>query len=608
MDQVKVILRALSKHIFWIGCGVIMLVSMFSWYTARSSLKSEFDENLGKIKTSFGSADTLRKKPAPPNEHSNTQMDRLLDEALQKVVEAWQTQYSHQETILTWPRELGSDFVAAVQPLKPIELKVEFPTPPQQELKVDFRQRYANYVERLLPRLAVLINSRWLPGRATMGMSGGEGMDYMGGMGSAGMGGMGSPGMAAGRPGPASGRPGAARATTDEKPPLVVWEGSDQGRLFSTHFDWSGQQDQAPNTLQLLYAQEDLWVLTALMYIIRNTNGEVEARHEAVVKTIEAILIGRGAVGRAGQITRLGGASQMGGMGMEGGMGGEYGEYGMGDGYDGGGMMDGGMGSMGMMDGGMGSMGMMDGGMGSMGMMDGGMDSDGMMGPRSPGSMDPANFRYVDNEYMPLPAQRIRDAMQQGSPEDAFLVVAKRMPVRLRLVVDQRRLHRLLAQFGNSLLPVEIRQVRVNPPTGGAGFGGGMGMGGMGMGGMGMGGMDMGGMGMGGMGMGGMDMGGMDMGGMGMGGMGYDGGMGMGGMGMGGMMDEGAYGEYGSGMGGMASGGRGRQQVGATSRYDVPVEVYGIIYIYNPVDRTKLGVTQAPTLTGTSPAAALTAG
>jgi hypothetical protein len=45
-----------------------------------------------------------------------------------------------------------------------------------------------------------------------------------------------------------------------------------------------------------------------------------------------------------------------------------------------------------------------------------------------------------------------------------------------------------------------------------------------------------------------------------------------------------------------------------TTRYDVPVEVYGIIYIYNPVDRNKLGETTAPTLTGTAPAGAPTAG
>ncbi|TVS08401.1 MAG: hypothetical protein EA424_28645, partial [Planctomycetaceae bacterium] len=460
MDQVKVILRALSKHIFWIGCGVIMLVSMFSWYTARSSLKNEFDENLGKIKTSFGSANTLRTKPAPPNEHSNAQMDRLLDEALQKVVEAWQTQFSHQETILRWPGELGSDFVNAVRPLKPIELKVPFPTPQPQELKVDFRQRYANYVERLLPRLAVLINSRWAPGRGAMG-----GMSDVDGMG---MGPMGSPGMSPARPGAGTARPGTGTASrTAEKPPLVEWPSGDQARLLGSHFDWSGQPDQAPTTLQLLYAQEDLWVLTALMYIIRNTNEGAESRHEAVVKTIESILIGPSAVGRAGQITRLGGAAGMGGMGgmgMEGSMD-EYGGYGDeygGYGEEGGGMMGGGMMGGGMMGGGMGGS-----------MMGNGMEGDDMMGARSPASRDPANFRYVDNEYTPLPAQRLRDAMAAGSPEDAFLVVAKRMPVRLRLLVDQRRIHRLLAQFGNSALPVEIRQVRVNPPTGGGGMGGG---------------------------------------------------------------------------------------------------------------------------------------
>jgi hypothetical protein len=298
MDQVKTILRALSKHMFWIGCGVIMVVSMFSWYAARSGLKAEFTENLGKIKTSFSSADTLKKKPAPPNEHSNVEMDRLLDDALQKVVQAWQKQYSHQEMILRWPPELLDDFITKVRPLKPIELKVEFPTPPHQELKVDFRQRYANYVERLLPKLAVLINSRWMPGRTITDM------EQMGA----------TPGTI---PGTVPGTTPAAGQVAGPKPPLVIWEGQDQARLFGVHFDWSKQPDSAPTTLQVLYAQEDLWVLTALMYILRNTNGEIESRHEAVVKTIESVMIGRSAVGRAGQVVMLAGPTPMsGGEGM----------------------------------------------------------------------------------------------------------------------------------------------------------------------------------------------------------------------------------------------------------------------------------------------------
>jgi len=37
------------------------------------------------------------------------------------------------------------------------------------------------------------------------------------------------------------------------------------------------------------------------------------------------------------------------------------------------------------------------------------------------------------------------------------------------------------------------------------------------------------------------------------------------------------------------------------------VEIYGIIYIYNPVDEQKLGLDQQPALTGTTPPVAAAA-
>ena len=234
--------------------------------------------------------------------------------------------------------------------------------------------------------------------------------------------------------------------------------------------------------------------------------------------------------------------------------------------------------------------------------------SDSMGGVRMmPGvAMDPANYRYVDNEYHPLPAQRVREAMRAGTPEDAFLVVAKRMPIRLRLIVDQRKLHRLLAEFGNSALPVEIRQVRVNR----AGSSGGGMMGGYGGGSY-----------------------GSSYGG------GYSEEMGSYGGGMGEMMGAGSSGGYdygsesetgygmptpqygseeGYGMGGMTYGGdygsttganiKDRKEVSSTTNYDVPVEVYGIIYIYNPVDEQKLGIEQPPSHAGVTPTNTVTAG
>lgn len=552
MDQVKAFLRASAKHLFWIGCGLILAGSTASWFVARQSLHKEFEKNQSDIKSKFSTVKSLQAKRDPPNAKSHEEMDKLLDNTLRLVVQAWQLHYAQQDAILRWPMDLREDFVSAVRPLKPIEAKVDFPTPPDQELKVDFRRRYAGYVGNLLPRLADVVGTTWHVGRATPGGMGGT----------------------------AQLTPEEQRNLAQRKPPIVIWDPQDQARLVSTHFDWSRQPDSSPTTLQVLYAQEDLWVLTALMHIIRQTNGQIDSRHEAVVKNIETILIGRHAPPRAGQVVRLGG---MGGGGMmDGGMAGgaeDGGAPGMADMGMGGGMMDGGM-----MDGGMMGGGMMDGGM--MAGDPGGGDMGGMGMSRA--SPDPAEGRYVDNEYQALRAEALRSALRSPTPNDAFLVVAKRMPVRMRLVVDVRKLPRLLAQLGNSMLPVEVRQVRINRGRAGGGggmeiMGGGYGMGG----GFGMG----GGLGMGG-GYGMMDGGDHEMAG-GMGGMmGAPGGMDYG-------MGTGMTSPYGAGFGmGGGPGIKERTTVASTSQHDVPVEIYGIIYIYNPVDEQKLGLDQQPALTG----------
>jgi len=536
MDKIKPILAAVAKHVFWGGCGTILIVSVVSWYMARDALRSESQKNKGNIKSKYDSAKNLQNEANPPNQHSHAAMDKLNENTLQLVLGAWQHQYSHQENILRWPASLKDDFVAAVRPLKPIELKVDFPTPPEQKLIVDYRHRYADYVDHLLPRLAEVVRSRW---------------------------------MVKGAPGAAM-SPDARKEAMAQNPPLVLWEPQDQGRLVTAHFDWSGQPDSAPTTLQVLYAQEDLWVLTALVHIINKANGNVESRHDAVVKSINSIEIGRAAFGVAGQVGKVGGGTTTGAPG---------------GGFPGGGDS----GSMGDMGGGEG-MGMGGGMGGGMGPGMGGSRGDGMGGMgNTRATADPADLRYVDNDYVPLPATKVREAMKSGNPDDAFLVVAKRMPIRLRLLVDQRKLHRLLSECGNSLLPVEIRQVRVNR-TKGSGGAGGYGMGG------GYGGME------------GSMEGGMD------GGMEYGGGMqGGGAMGLGGYGGS-AYGGGGSGgasqygTGGALSGDdiKSRAEVSATTIHDVPVELYGIIYIYNPVDRDRLGIEESSETPETSETPSLT--
>jgi hypothetical protein len=192
--------------------------------------------------------------------------------------------------------------------------------------------------------------------------------------------------------------------------------------------------------------------------------------------------------------------------------------------------------------------------------------------------VDPLENRYVDVDLNPVQAETARNALTVATATDAILAVAKRMPVRLQLQVDIRRLNRLLAECGNANLPLEIRQVRINPPAGGAG-GGGMGGGAMAGGGMPM----MGNMGAGAGGGAPPPMGGE-----------------------GGMMGGGAMG--GGAMGGMMGGmGRGRVATIAAQSYDVNVELFGLVYIYNPPNQSKLGTAPTASLVAPAPASSAVA-
>jgi hypothetical protein len=560
MEQLKLVTRGIVKYRFWILCGVVVLLSVGSWHVSASGLRDQFKKQESDIDSKYKAASTLKSKKDSPNDFSNTEMDKLNAQTLQHVVQAWERQYDRQLDLLKWDDELREDFIAAVRPLKPIELKIDPPpTPLTQELKVDFRQRYANYVGRLLPKLATRIGTKWLAKRSDISGSGG-GYDPGSMMPSTTM----MPMM-----------PAAGAAGTDprakpaaEKPPLVLWNPGDQSRLLGLHFDWSKQPDAAPTTLQVLYAQEDLWILHTLMEVIRKANGDIESRHEATVKTIESIMIGRTAPPRAGQVVRLGG----------------FGEGGYGGGYGSGGMqppMDFAAGGSATSAPG-GSATAAPGGSataapgGSATAAPGGSATSGP-GPGMPGmpsvygeagamaaSTDPAQGRYVDTNYKPVEAKQLRDALKANPPDpkNAFLVVAKRMPLRMRLVVDQRKLHRFLAECGNSPLPIEIRQVRINRQAGATGgYEGGAAPGYM---------PDMSGGGV-------AEMPASESGGGFMGGS------------MGGM-------PYGPGAGGgFLPGGelKGRSVSSSNPAYDIPVELYGIIYIYNPVAKEKLGVEPA---------------
>jgi hypothetical protein len=162
-------------------------------------------------------------------------------------------------------------------------------------------------------------------------------------------------------------------------------------------------------------AQEDLWVIEALLRVIKKTNEDAKGPSDATVKVVEALEIGKDAVAAwktsaASVVSNAGEAP--GGPGPSG---------------------------------------------------PGGPPGAAAPGPPAPGGPPGANARdllieqlmegrYVDNNGDPLPA---------GAPHDEF----KMMPVHMRLTIREERLPKLLVECGNSSMPIEIRQVMPMAPA-----------------------------------------------------------------------------------------------------------------------------------------------
>lgn len=150
----------------------------------------------------------------------------------------------------------------------------------------------------------------------------------------------------------------------------------------------------------------------------------------------------------------------------------------------------------------------------------------------SPPKLDPGDKRYVDTALKPISASDLKSKLTSKQPADAQIAVAKRVPVMMSLNIDQRYVPTLLAACGSAPLMVEVRQTRILDG----------------------------------------DAGGSDMGG------------------------GGAGREEGQDEGMMMQGGLGGDSSPAPEEEEFPiektVEVYGLIYIYNPPNSEGLGVKQ----------------
>jgi hypothetical protein len=490
MDKVKIFLGVLKKQQFWVLCGVMLLTTLSCWWLSTSGLASQYGTRKQNIEGDFKGAEV---QPGHPNAAYTAKIDEQHTLLKQRVFNAWETLYQEQQEKNPFPTKvLLEDFEKQFKSLKL----------PQGRLDDTFRQRYQAFLSKeYLPELLKMIDVRRPAGNKDIkGTMGGR-------MGGAGAGAPMAPWLG-----------GGGAAEEKELIGVVDWDSASFERI-AARFNWG----EAPSTMEIVVAQEDLWVYEALLRVIHNVNESVGAKTQtnAAVKRISALEIGIDS--RVAWKSSLESVFRLGrGGGAGGGM------SGMGPGPT-----------------------MPPAMTGPSGMLPGGSSE-------GPSEKDLFVDRYVDDKGQPLEVQSEYPYVNPKPPE------FKLMPIHLSLVMDQRRLPRLLVECANSNMPIEVKRVRVlkmtfdafdvdgQPSSRGPTGGGRPSTPGPGGGGMGP---------------------PAAMGGMG---------------GMGGMMGP-RPNMPSPNAGGAAPMGMNAPGTESLGDFDVPVEIFAVIYIYNPPDKEKLG-------------------
>ena len=538
MDVIKKQWKTIVQYQFWILSILVLVASALVFFLSSSSLKALIDARSAKLKGSVDQINSIKSSASThPNSYSHVQMDKVVAELEADIKRAWEFQFKRQEHLMKWPRAaFNADTTHEIfSTLRPVEKFIDFPLPPRLPAPYDRitkndREVYKDYIGPEFRKVSEIIGTEWkakLSSGGTNSMYGGS----EGGMGGGGKGGMGAGGGMEG----GYGGGGMAASATESKD-LVRWQVASQTTLLQNVVPWYSKM-QPPSILDIYYTQEDMWLLTGIMEIIKKANGGARENFQTVVHEVEWIRMGKYASRNAGVLSKMASSESSGGMSGYGAM--ESGNSG-----------DGGMGGKSGMGG------ESDSGMSGMSGMGSG-EGKGSEGGADAVATDPADGRYIsfaaESMFQPRKGEELRTAIRDASSSNAVDAVVKRVPIRMRLKVDPSRLSRLISACGSAELRLEVYQVRWNtdaaPAVGAAG--GGYGGGGYGSGGG------------GGGGKGGMSMGGGSSSEMG-GGDGYGGG----------------------GYGGMGGGAASAVQDELT---EVSVEIFGLIYLYNPVNINSLG-------------------
>jgi len=371
MEKFRAFLELLKKYLFWVLCGLIVVISFISWFLATSDVAKLFLTQKGKIESQFSLVGRIASTADHPSAKYIQQIHDIESGPLTKQVVGASTRLYREQLDNNRLPEVYSDadeqgkFKAAFENIWGRMEEIE-KLPPSQQLDEAYRTRYRNHIEDHFPKLFDLIERRKVVDNTDDAA-------------------------------PSEPHRGPA---TKKIIGIVDWVDADQKikAFFGERFR---QGTGTPSTLDIMMAQEDLWVYETLLKVIRNTNNvgsdqdhyrKPDNHKVARIKQILAMDIGKDAVQSWTKCERalFNMPADVGNSGAP---------------------------------------------------------------PTPAGSIDrnsPLTGRYVDDKGKPL-----LDPTQQ--PYGEF----RMMPINLKVVIEQKEIPRLLAECANSAMRIDVRAVRI---------------------------------------------------------------------------------------------------------------------------------------------------
>ncbi len=317
MEQLAPVIAWIKKNQFWLLCGLLAIMMGAIYFLSVSGKNKETKERTAAIEglqrdirmiNAVNAEGVDDNSAAHPNKNSEKGMSARIKLGEESAIKAWILRRQQQKDLLVFPeKEINNkEFIDAVKDFFPAEEGKDVKIDDFGDLRGIYKDKLNSIVSNLLP----IVGTSWKHDKnrdPEAKKSGGTTTKKR----AKGTGGLAAPTSGGGSGGAGAsvggdyantaptgtGKTGGDKTQRDLglRDDIVVWNEKNQDLWFQkiTEFRGNDSTDNNPTTYEILLLQEDLWVFEAILKIIAKVNTGADANDLADVKQIDHILVGR---------------------------------------------------------------------------------------------------------------------------------------------------------------------------------------------------------------------------------------------------------------------------------------------------------------------------